>query len=143
MGDLAHSLDPDPSTYIARETAKAVRGYGTLGVVALWLFEAPPDRAVLVITRGDDPARDAQVRRQLELVRATRIAFLSEEFPVTVAGGVRLVPDPPPDNSPEAVRKRTEWLRAEYARQGIPFDAPEAVLTPEEFEAELRAMGLQ
>jgi hypothetical protein len=143
MGDPAQNLDPEHTAYIARETAKAVRGYGTLGVIALWLFEAPPERAILVITRSDDPVRDAQVRRQLELVRATKIAFLSEAFPVTVVGGVRLVPDPPPDNSPEAVRKRTEWLRAEYARQGIPFDAPEAVLTPQEFEAELRAMGLR
>jgi hypothetical protein len=86
MGDPAHSLDPDPSTYIA---------------------------------------------------------FLSEEFPVTVAGGVRLVPDPPPDNSPEAVRKRTEWLRAEYARQGIPFDGPVTPVSDEEWQATLRELGLE
>jgi hypothetical protein len=140
MGDPARDLHPDPSTYIARETAKAVRGFGALGVVAVWLFEAPPSRAFLVITRGDDPTRDAHVRRQLELMQATKVAFLSEEFPVTVAGGVRVVPAPPPDNSPEAVRKRSEQRRAELARMGINPDEPEQLISAEEmavFEAEL------
>lgn len=140
MGDPARELDPDPTAYIARETAKAVRGLGTLGVVAVWLFEAPPSRAYLVIVRGDNPVRDAQVRRQLELMLATKIAFLSEEFPVTVAGGVRVVPAPPPDNSPEAVRKRSEQLRADLVRMGINPDEPEQLISAEEMavlEAEL------
>ncbi|MFO0608828.1 MAG: hypothetical protein U0324_37020 [Polyangiales bacterium] len=79
-------------------------------------------------------------------MHATKVAFLSEEFPVTVAGGVRVVPDPPPDNGPEAVRRRSEQRRADLVRMGIDPNAPEQLLSAEEvavFEAELlRQHGL-
>lgn len=142
MGDPALDLthNPDATAYIARETAKAVRGFGALGIVAVWLFEAPPTRAFLVITRGDDAVRDEQVRGQLVLLKATTIAFVPEEVPVTVAGGVRVEPDPPPDNSPEAVRRRSQQRRVDLLRMGVDPDAPEPLISAEEiavFEAGL------
>lgn len=142
MGDPALDLTPDDDAFIAREVAKAVRGFGARGVVALWLFEAPAERSLLVITRGEDAARDEAVRRQLELVGARRVAFLPDDFPVTVAGGVQLVPDPAPDNSPESARRRTERLRADLAGIGVSLDDPIVPVGDDEWQETLRDLGL-
>lgn len=141
MGNPARGLTPTPSDP-APDLAKALAGFGAVGVTELWLFDDPAGRAALVVTRGDDDVRDAQVRRRLALVGVARAAFVPEDFPVTVARGTRLRPAPPPDNSPEAVRARAEAYRANLARMGVTSDEAVTPVSEEDFDAELRALGV-
>ena len=89
-----------------------MRGYGTLGVAEEVYFDTPDGLSAIVVTRGENALRDEQVRGQLSLVKIHRVVFLPVDFPVTIVGGTRVAPAPPPDNSPEAVRRRSAWLRA-------------------------------
>ncbi len=140
MGDPARAVDSIPPDTFAREVALVVRGYGAVGLVEVVFFDTPGGRSAVVVTRGEDVVRDEQVRGQLSLLKIQRVAFLPEDFPVTFVGGTRVRPAPPPDNGADAVRKRSAQYRADLARMGVPLDGPEALLTPEAFDEELRAL---
>jgi len=143
MGDPARSTPPAPSSdALASEVASALAGFGSRGVVEVWLLAASPAPSALVVTRGEDTERDARVRRHLALVSVARVAFVPEEFGVRVARGVCVLPAAPPDNSAEAARARGERYADDLARQGIAWTDEVLPMTEAE-RAELLALGLR
>jgi len=143
MGDPARSASSfTPPHALASAVAGTLAGFGARGVVEVWLLEATEAPSALVVTRDDDPERDARVRRHLALLAVSRVGFVPEDFGVRVARGVRVVPAPPPDNGHEAARARGERYADDLARQGIPWTDDVTPLTDAE-RAELRALGLR